>query len=151
MEIIRGSNRPVIAVVFSSDVRTLASACADRTASLWDVPSGEHIRPINATIGITRVLISAAFLADGRTLLTTSPSSGLKLWDAKKGAAVGVPGVGPDSRHVAGGLIRGHSPGARLPSPARMIWPNGYDFAQGSTRKSVFILDGLALGSPSTT
>ncbi|MGW7513083.1 nSTAND1 domain-containing NTPase [Streptomyces massasporeus] len=73
---LRGSSDPA----FSPDGRTIATV-ADKTAQLWDVPTG---RP-GQTFHYTAVLQSVLFSPDGRTLATTGDDDKTQLWDATGG------------------------------------------------------------------
>jgi WD40 repeat protein len=68
----------VYGVAFSPDGRTLASASADRTVSLWDV---EHRRLLGRLAEHTAGVIGVAFSPDGRTLASASADRTVILWN----------------------------------------------------------------------
>lgn len=82
----RGAVHPV-AVIFSPDGTTLASAGADRTIKLTDVETMN----VRATLeGHLAMVWSLAFSPDGKTLASASLDYSIKLWDTKSGAIQGT-------------------------------------------------------------
>src|SRR4051812_30926900 len=87
---LKGHTDAVVAVAFSPDSKTLASASYDGTLKLWDMSTGKE----RATLGKYRGCLGCvAFSADGKTLATGAigspvPFSDLmdvKLWDVSTG------------------------------------------------------------------
>jgi WD40 repeat protein len=64
-------------VAFSPDGLTLATACRDKTAWLWDVASGQMISILTAHTDFVRAV---AFSPDGATLATASDDQTTRLW-----------------------------------------------------------------------
>src|SRR5436853_83300 len=82
----------VNAIAFAPDGKTLASASADRSISLWDVAS--H-RPLGSPLsGHADWVVSVAFAPDGRTLASASADRTVILWDVAAHRPVGPPLAG---------------------------------------------------------
>jgi len=98
-------------VAFSPDGETLAAACADRTAKLWNLRTGE----LRATFtGHTHFVLSVAFSPDGKIAATGSfVGETVKLWDTQtakelvtlksEGGPIASVAFSPDGRTLATG------------------------------------------------
>ncbi|HEY5910289.1 MAG TPA: protein kinase [Verrucomicrobiae bacterium] len=84
-------NLPTLAVAFSADGTTMATAGSDETIELWNVATlGRQPGPIHRPIG---VVWSLAFSPDGRRLASGGRNSSVTLWD---------PGAVPASEGIDG-------------------------------------------------
>ncbi|HSV67839.1 MAG TPA: hypothetical protein VLJ59_18310, partial [Mycobacteriales bacterium] len=77
----------VVAVAFSPDGTTLATASIDGTARLWDARTGH---PTATLTGHTDLVNAVAFSPNGTTLATTSNDGTARLW----------PAIPPPSRQI---------------------------------------------------
>ena len=119
---LQGHTNAVVAVAFSPDSKTLASASYDGTLKLWDMTTGKE----RATLGEYKGCLGCvAFSPDGKTLAS---------------GAIGSPGPFPDlkQRQVVGrGHRQGtdHPQGEYLPCPLRGIQPGWQDPGLGERRR----------------
>jgi WD40 repeat protein/tetratricopeptide (TPR) repeat protein len=87
--------RTVSQVLFHPDNRRLVTACADGSARVWDLTTGEQVRVFRHDRAVEHV----AFSADGRRLATfartvgpfTSTLGHFQVWDADTGQALTLP------------------------------------------------------------
>jgi WD40 repeat protein/tRNA A-37 threonylcarbamoyl transferase component Bud32 len=73
-----GHSGPVIAVAFSSDGKTLASASFDKSIKLWDVAAARERTTLR---GHTAPVFSFAFSDDGKRLASGAVDGIVKIWD----------------------------------------------------------------------
>jgi WD40 repeat protein len=69
----------VVAVTFSPDGFTLATASDDGTARLWTTATGQ---PVATLAGHTDAVSAVAFRPDGHTLATASEHRTVLLWES---------------------------------------------------------------------
>ena len=77
-----GHSMKVNAVALGLDDRLLASASADNTIGLWDVPSGRELRALSGHKGWVKCV---RFSPDGRLLASGSNDKTIKIWDVARG------------------------------------------------------------------
>jgi WD40 repeat protein len=76
----KGHAERILAIAFSPDGQTLASASGDHSVRLWSVASGQELR---RCLGHQGFVQSVAFAPDGKTL--ASAGENIRLWDAATG------------------------------------------------------------------
>ncbi len=119
---LKGHTNAVVAVAFSPDSKTLASASYDGTLKLWDMTTGKE----RATLGEYKGCLGCvAFSPDGKTLAS---------------GAIGSPGYFPDLKNVklwdvATGKVRTTLKGNTVLCPLRGIQPGWQDPGLGERRR----------------
>ncbi|WP_422928788.1 WD40 repeat domain-containing protein [Singulisphaera sp. PoT] len=83
----KGHSGSVMAVAYSPDGRSLASASEDRLAKVWDL---EQKKPRLELAGHEGRVSCLAYSPDGKTLATGSQDRTIRLWDAETGRARGT-------------------------------------------------------------
>jgi WD40 repeat protein/serine/threonine protein kinase/orotate phosphoribosyltransferase len=111
-------------VAFSPDGRSLATACADRLARLWDLAKGA---PLSAPMNHDGAVHAIAFNPRGTMLATVSRDGALCRWDAVSGISIGVV-----IRHEAPVTAVRFSPdGSMIATASRADLPGLWDAATG--------------------
>src|SRR5207253_3758949 len=78
MNRIVGHNETILGMAFSPDERFLLTGSVDRTARLWELPSGKLVREFgNHRMGVG----SVDFSRDGKSILTGSWDDTVHVWD----------------------------------------------------------------------
>lgn len=78
----RGHASGVMAVAFSPDGKTLASAGVDSAIKIWDVATG---RELTTLVGHDGWVYSLSFSPDGKVLASGGSDKMIKIWDLAKG------------------------------------------------------------------
>ena len=79
----------ISAVDFSLDSTKLVSGSLNRTATIWDIATGEKIR----TLQHNHWVIAAKFSSDGDRIATTTLDGSIQVWNSKDGQLlVDIPG-----------------------------------------------------------
>ncbi len=73
----------VLSARFSPDGSEIVTANRDRTASLWDVASGERLRQFQE--GHEFLVTRSVFFPDGRRLATGAGDNSVRIWDVARG------------------------------------------------------------------
>jgi WD40 repeat protein len=83
-----GHRADVRSAGFSPDGTLVVTAGGrDRTARIWDAPTGEQLRVLR---GHSNIVIAAAFGPDGERIVTASGDNSARIWDADSGRALTV-------------------------------------------------------------
>src|SRR5262249_58056131 len=94
--------RPVTAVAFSRDGKTILPGSRDGTARLWEAATG---KPVHPPLAHQEPVRRVAFSPDGTTALTATRGQTLHLWDVATGKPVGpslpCAAIGPEGVLVA--------------------------------------------------
>ncbi|MER5467795.1 trypsin-like peptidase domain-containing protein [Streptomyces sp. NPDC002685] len=169
--ILDGHANEVLALAFSSDGHTLATAGRDKTARLWNITTDKKHTTFK---GHTNTVYEVAFSPDGRTLATASADKTARLWDAATGKPrstlkrhtdeVNEVAFSPDGRtlasasddstvrlwDVATGKFRSTLKGHKGKVYGVAFSPDGHSLATASTDKTVRLWD-AATGTPRRT
>ncbi len=86
---LKGHTKGVTCVAFAPDGKTLASGSVDKTAVIWDMPTGQQKAVLKGHEGEIRCL---AFPSEGEPVLMTGDSEGMiRQWDVKAGKELRPP------------------------------------------------------------
>ncbi len=80
-----GHGSTILSVAFSPDGKYLATVSKDKTAKLWEVPSGRLVTTLK---GHSHGVNSVAFSPDGKSLATGSDDDTAKLWEVPSGRLI---------------------------------------------------------------
>jgi dipeptidyl aminopeptidase/acylaminoacyl peptidase len=94
---------------FSRDGRSLATACDDHTARVWDAGTGEPVSPWLTHAYETRQVV---FSPDGTRLVTLSRRGAVRLWNARTGEPITAPIL--YERNIGNGRVAYSPDGGRL-------------------------------------
>lgn len=87
--VFRGHTRDVYSVAFSPDGRLALSGSADATVRLWEVATGQEVRP--PFTGPESSVYAVAFSPDGTRVAAGDDSGKLWVWDVESGQRLWVP------------------------------------------------------------
>ena len=105
-----GHDDAVLSARFSPDGQQIVTASRDRTASLWDVATGNRLRQFEE--GHEFLATSAVFFPDGSRLATGAGDNSVRIWDVARGTQlavltptgrIGTLAVSPDGNWIATG------------------------------------------------
>jgi serine/threonine protein kinase len=113
-----GHSDTVLSVVYSPDVRYLASGSNDKTIKIWEVATGKQLHTLT---GHSSGVLSVVYSPDGRYLASGSWDDTIKIWEVATGKQLRT--------------LTGHS---------RAVWsvvysPDGRYLASGSSDKTIKI------------
>jgi WD40 repeat protein len=87
-ELQSANGKPLNFIAFSPDSRSIVTASQDKTARLWDIPSGN---PIGQPMVHADSVRAATFSADGKFVVTASYDRTARVWDARTGQPLSEP------------------------------------------------------------
>lgn len=95
----KASEKSITKVQLSPDGKTVATASADGTVSLWDAST---LAQKGVLKGHSSSVFGLDFSLDGRMIVTTSRDNSIRLWDAATAKEIGVLGDHPVTPYSAG-------------------------------------------------
>lgn len=95
----QASEKSITKVQLSPDGKTVATASADGTVSLWDAST---LAQKGVLKGHSSSVFGLDFSLDGRMIVTTSRDNTIRLWDAATAKEIGVLGDHPVTPYSAG-------------------------------------------------
>jgi len=86
--VVKGHADAILSARFSPDGKQIVTASRDRTASTWDVATGDQLQEFQE--GHEFLATSAVFFADGRRLATGAGDNSVRIWDVALGTQLAV-------------------------------------------------------------
>ena len=126
---IHGHRDTILAIAFSPDGKSIASASYDKLVKVWDVDTGKQLKSLKEH---TDAVYAVAFMPDGKRLVSAAGDRTLKVWDVAAGTrlttvndaldslyAVAVNPAGTQIAAAGADRMSARGRGMRRPRPTR--------------------------------